>query len=92
MGKREMEKTWDSKQIEICLGGYYEDRWLKFEVFGDNSVSIYPGDNEKVTVKSKVIGDYEDYPWSYDDIPIEAMRRLRDFLIYALPKEDKENE
>jgi hypothetical protein len=70
-------RPWDIKRLVLSLGGFDDERgFLTFEVFNDNWLGIYEGDS---TAKA---------PWFREQIPIEAARRLRDFLNYAVPKED----
>jgi len=66
-------KAWDVKQLRLCLGGVYEDDWIEIEIFDDNSFNMY--------CNKKHNGEVE---WAFEDADIEAAKRLRDFLIYAL--------
>jgi hypothetical protein len=66
---------WDVKILKLSLGGESDEYgFITFEVFDDNNFSIREGDGD---------GDTE---WFYEEINIEAARRLRDFLNYAVPK------
>ena len=68
------EKPWDIKRLILSLGGENDENgFIKFEVFDDAHFSIYEGNGS------------QDPKWSYEGIDLEAAKRLRDFLIYALP-------
>ena len=66
-------KAWDVKEMRLCLGGDYEDDWIKVEIFNDDSFNMYA--NERPN------GECE---WAFENASIDAAKRLRDFLIYAL--------
>lgn len=66
-------KAWDVKKMSLCLGGVYEDDWIDIEIFDDNSFNMYCNKKHNDEVE-----------WAFEDADIEAAKRLRDFLIYAL--------
>jgi hypothetical protein len=66
-------KSWDVKKLNLCLGGVYEDDWIKVEIFNDDSFNMYCNQTHD--------GNCE---WAFEDASIEAAKKLRDFLIYAL--------
>jgi hypothetical protein len=69
-------RPWDIKRLVLSLGGFDDERgFLTFEVFNDGWFAIYEGD---LTTTA---------PWFCEEIPIEAARRLRDFLNYAVPED-----
>lgn len=66
---------WDVKKLKLSLGGISDEYgFITFEVFDDDEFNIYEGDGS---------GDGD---WFYENINIEAAKRLRDFLNYAVPK------
>jgi hypothetical protein len=66
---------WDVKTLKLSLGGESDEYgFITFEVFDDNKFSIREGDGDPNS------------EWFYEEINIEAARRLRDFLNYAVPK------
>lgn len=66
-------EVWDVKSIKICIR---EDEFIEFVIFGDSDLNIYEsGRHEK------------DSQWNVEGVDIEAAKRLRDFLIYAIPKD-----
>lgn len=68
-------KPWDSKRLHLSLGGIDDENgYLTFEIFDDTRFSIYDGPEP---VESE---------WFREEIDIDAARRLRDFLNYAVPK------
>lgn len=70
---KERPEVWDIKSIKICFN---EDDFIEFVLFGDSDLNIYEG------------GKHDDYSkWHAEGIDIEAAIRLRDFLVYALPKD-----
>jgi len=74
-----MDETWDVKTLKLAVsnGGETNEDWLTFEVFSDRAFSIQ---QESSDPKSSA------YPrWFIEEIPLDAARRLRDFLIYAVP-------
>ena len=73
MSDKEEKTTWDIKQLRLCIG---YDRFITFEIFDDDSFNIYEGDDKAGTVDGK---------WFYEEIDIDAARRLRDFLNYSVP-------
>lgn len=64
------EAAWDSKSLYLSFGG--EKGAIRFEIIGDDNFLIY---------EDAGVG----HEWFYEDIDIDAARRLRDFLIYAVP-------
>jgi len=67
---------WDIKQLKLSMGGIDDEKgFIRFEIFNDDTFNIYQGDRSED-------GD----EWFYEEINIEAARRLRDFLNYAVPK------
>ena len=69
------EKPWDVKELRLCLDGD-GDSWVKIDIFNDDSfnIKVYSGGEEE---------------WWRENINLDAARRLRDFLIYALAEESK---
>lgn len=72
---------WDIKTLTLSLGGIDDDKgFIKFSVFDDKYFSIRDGGLGDD-------GENGNCAWIFDDINIDAARRLRDFLIYAVPKD-----
>jgi hypothetical protein len=68
-------KPWDVKTLCLSLGGPDDARgFLRFEIFDDCSFSIYEGEEGRANGG-----------WRREGIDIEAARRLRDFLNFAVP-------
>ena len=68
------EKPWDVKELRLYLGGEKGDSdFITFTVFDDNSFNMCEGDPANAK-------------WFYEDIDVDAAKRLRDFLNYAIPK------
>ena len=68
-------KPWDVKSLTLSLGGADDENgFITFEVFDDNVFNIYEGSK---------LG--EEHEWFYEEIDIDAARRLRDFLNFAVP-------
>lgn len=66
-------KPHDVKVLRLCFGG---DHWITFLIFEeDSSFTVYSGDDE------------DSANWLIENSDIDTARRLRDFLIYAVPKE-----
>jgi hypothetical protein len=76
MAKIDVEELpWDIKKLKLSLGGIDDELgFIEVEVFNDDRFSIRDASSDNV----------EECKWSFDDINIEAARRLRDFLIYAV--------
>lgn len=69
------DEIWDIKQASISLGGPSDLKgFMKVEIFNDSEFAIYF--NEKTT------GECDFF---VDGIHLNAARRLRDFLNYAVP-------
>jgi hypothetical protein len=68
-------KPWDVKTLCLSLGGPDDEHgFLRFEIFDDCSFSIYEGEEGRANGG-----------WRREGIDIEAARRLRDFLNFAVP-------
>ncbi len=77
MIENEDDLPWDIKTLKLSLGGQDDEKgFIVFELFNDEFFSIRDGNNNN--------GNGAE--WAFDDINIEAARRLRDFLIYAIPE------
>lgn len=64
---------WDIKRLVLSLGGYEDWKgFITFEVFNDKEFNIFDGDG------------HGEGKWSYEEIEMDAARRLRDFLNYAV--------
>ena len=75
MEELEDEKPWDIKELCLSLGGETDEKgFITFQIFSDRSFNIYEGSNPR-----------DKSAWHYEDIDLSAARRLRDFLIYAVP-------
>jgi hypothetical protein len=67
------EIPWDIKTLKLSLGGICDENgFVTFEIFDDDRFCIYAGNMDSPK-------------WFCEDIDIEAARRLRDFLNYAVP-------
>ena len=74
---KEDGKPWDIKELTLSLGGIDDENgFIRFSVFNDEYFSIHDGDSD------------HDCAWAYHDIDMDAARRLRDFLNYAVPKDN----
>lgn len=68
------DKPWDIKLLKLCLGGDGDEKgFVTFEIFSDEHFAMYEGD-----------GSSDDPKWFVENIDLDAARRLRDFLNYAL--------
>ncbi len=82
MNKEEDVKPWDIKTLKLSLGGEMDcNGFITFEIFSDERFSIYEGDDPR----------RQDLKWFVEEIDIEAARRLRDFLIYAVSDRKSQN-
>lgn len=67
-------KPWDIKSLKLCLGGEGDEKgFITFEIFSDEQFAIYEGSTQ-----------LDDSKWFVENIDLDAARRLRDFLNYAL--------
>lgn len=69
--------VWDVKELTLNLGE--ESRTnvkgepnIRFEIFDDDTLAIYQGGRSN-----------EEPIWFYEEISMDAAKRLRDFLFYA---------
>ena len=68
------EDGWDIKSIKISLGGLDDaNGFVKAEIFDDMYLGIYKNPNSEGGCDAFI-----------ESIPIDAAKRIRDFLIYAL--------
>ena len=66
---------WDIKELRLSLGGDADENgFITFQVLDDDRLNIYEGTYPA-----------DEPSWYYEEINIEAARRLRDFLNYAVP-------
>ena len=69
-----MSDEWDIKTIKISLGGVDDENgFLDVELFNRDSIGIYK--NKRNNSEAEVF---------IEDISIDAAKRIRDFLNYAL--------
>lgn len=69
-----MSGEWDIKNIKISLGGVDDEKgFLDVELFNKDSLGIYKNRDHN--------GEADLF---IEDISIDAAKRVRDFLIYAL--------
>lgn len=72
-----MSGEWDIKTIKISLGGEDDENgFLDVEIFNRDSLGLY--------LNKKDDGDAESF---IENISIDAAKRIRDFLNYALINE-----
>lgn len=73
-----MEKPWDIKTLILSVDNDEGiDDFITFQVFSDEYFFIYEGDQSGI-VEPK---------WCFEELDLDAARRLRDFLVYAVPGE-----
>lgn len=78
MSEIDEDKPWDIKTLTLSLGGVDDSKgFLTFQFFADDGFNIYEGDE-----RSGGVG------FLAEEIDIAAAKRLRDFLIYAIPKDN----
>lgn len=76
MASDDLEKPWDVKKIDIFIGvtDLGTERWINLELFDDDHLNITIKDPFKTGKRGKVV----------EHISLDAAKRLRDFLIYAI--------
>lgn len=78
MSNEDDNLPWDVKSLILILGGDETDKnTIRFEILDDTQFNIYEGGPEEEAPK-----------WFYENIHIDAARRLRDFLNYAVPDDE----
>jgi hypothetical protein len=72
--------SWNTKEIDLSVGDQIEgdDIWVKVEIFHDREMNI--------TLERYHRDDRGLEKMEVENISLEAAAQLRDFLIYALPK------
>ena len=71
------ELPWDVKTLDLSLGGPDDENgFVKFRVFNDERFSIHVNENSD-----------RECDWSCEDIHLDAARRLRNFLNWAIPED-----
>ena len=77
-------KPWDKKEIKISLGGESDSNgWLICEIFSDSEFLIsFTGADFRF--EDGQVTDKTDF--TVEEMDLDVARRLRDFLIYAIPE------